>query len=213
MPLGVTRRYPPLRTAHLQMGGHRPRAGTSLNSLPQRRLHPLRSPQQLLLQPLHLLGNLLQLFLRHQPSRRHLMRLPIRLPHCRTNAHRHPRQPILPSHHSLPKTTPPSYTPITPPPSHTRTPFVSQTRQGAACRRGGFQPCPPSQAHLARAPPSVSEGGLLDTLAVRFHAQEKNSQTASGATAMASTILLRVTRITAAQVLQTLGHVAKAPLR
>src|SRR5882762_1070731 len=103
------------------MGGYRTRAATSLNFLPQRRLQPLRRPQQLLLQPLHLLGNLLQLLLRHQPSRRHLTRLPIRLPHRRTNPHRHPRQPILPSHHSLPKTTPPSYTPTTPPPSHTRT--------------------------------------------------------------------------------------------
>src|SRR5258705_4069112 len=99
------------------MGDTAPRAGTSLNSLPQRRLQPFRSPQQLLLQPLHLLGNTLQLLLRHQPSRRHLMRLPIRFPHRRTNPHRHPRQPILPSHLSLPKTTPPSYTPTTPPPS------------------------------------------------------------------------------------------------
>src|SRR6267142_6789953 len=99
------------------MGDTAPRAGTSLNSLPQRRLQPLRRPTHFLLQPLHLLGNTLQLLLRHQPSRRHLLRLPIRLPHCRTNPHRHSRHPILPSHHSLPKTTPPSYTPTTPPPS------------------------------------------------------------------------------------------------
>src|SRR5882762_5172150 len=108
---------PPWRSGHLQMGDTAPRAGTSLNSLPQRRLQPLRSPQQLFLQPLHLLGNTLQLLLRHQPSRRHLMRLPLRFPHRPTNPHRHPRQPILPSHPSLPKTTPPSYTPTTPPPS------------------------------------------------------------------------------------------------
>src|SRR5712671_7498889 len=94
-----------------------PRSISRSTPLPQRRLQPLRSPQQLLLQPLYLLGNLLQLLLGHQPSRRHLMRLPIRLPHRRTNPHRHPRQPILPSHLSLPKTTPPSYTPTTPPPS------------------------------------------------------------------------------------------------
>src|SRR6267154_2594679 len=106
-----------LRSGHLQMGAPPPGREPCSTPLPQRRLQPLRRPQQLLLQPLHLLGNLLQLLLRHQPSRRHLMRLPIRFPHRRTNPHRHPRQPILPSHHSLPKTTPPSYTPTTPSPS------------------------------------------------------------------------------------------------
>src|SRR5882757_8611716 len=103
------------------MGAPPHRAGTLLNSLPQRRLQPLRSPQQLLLQPLHLLGNTLQLLLRDQPTGSPLSRFLFRLAHRRTNSHRHPRQPILPSHLSLPKTTPPSYTPTTPPPSQ---PFI-----------------------------------------------------------------------------------------
>jgi hypothetical protein len=74
--------------------------------LAQRLLQPLRRLLQLPLQSLHLLGDILQLLLGDQPRLGHLMRLAIRFPDCRPDSHRHPRQPVFPSHHVLPQQTP-----------------------------------------------------------------------------------------------------------